>query len=213
FSVLSGLFEECVGQPVATAVLMTGVAGVGKTRVRHEFQRAAKKRVEDLEIWIARGDPIRSGSPFWMIGELLRHAANILDGEPLDARRKKLVACVARSMPPKDVERVAEFLGELAGTPFPDQASPELAEARNDVGRMGDRMRAAWAQFLSAECAFHPVLIILEDLHWGDLPSVQLIDASLEALRDEDRPLLVLALARPDVQERFPRLWAERGVV
>src|SRR5262249_56749297 len=49
FSVLSGLFDECVGQPVATAVLMTGVAGVGKPRVRHEFQRARKKRGEDLE--------------------------------------------------------------------------------------------------------------------------------------------------------------------
>ena len=39
---------------------------------------------------------------------------------------------------------------------------------------------------------------------------MQLVDAALRAL--PDRPLLVLALARPEVHELFPRLWAERGV-
>jgi predicted ATPase len=211
--VLGGLFDECVAQPVATAVLMTGIAGVGKSRVRYEFTRTARKRVENVEIWIARGDPIRAASPFGMIGELIRNAANMFDGEPVEARQKKLRACVARSIPPRDTGRIAEFLGELAGTPFPDEDSPDLRDARLDVGRMGDRMRAAWEEFLTAECSAHPVMIVLEDLHWGDLPSVQLIDGALQALRDRELPLMVLALARPDVQERFPKLWAERGVV
>ncbi len=54
------------------------------------------------------------------------------------------------------------------------------------------------------------MLLVLEDLHWGDLPSVKLVDA---ALRAADRhPFMVLALARPDVHERFPRLWSQREV-
>src|SRR5438552_3378656 len=61
----------------------------------------------------------------------------------------------------------------------------------------------------SARVATAPVLIALEDLHWGDLPTVKLIDSALRAL--PDRPWLVLALARPEVHELFPRLWAERG--
>ncbi len=74
---------------------------------------------------------------------------------------------------------------------------------------MGDQMRRAWEDLLVAECAAHPLVLVLEDLHWGDLPSVKLIDAALRAL--EGRPLLVLAFARPEVHDLFPRMWAERG--
>ena len=51
--------------------------------------------------------------------------------------------------------------------------------------------------------------IVLEDLHWGDRPTVQFVDRALAEL--DDRPLFVLALARPEVSQMFPRLWAERG--
>src|SRR6202044_240178 len=46
--------------------------------------------------------------------------------------------------------------------------------------------------------------------HWGDLPTVRLVDAALRVLRDE--PFLVLALARPEVHALFPQLWSERRV-
>ncbi|HEX4513144.1 MAG TPA: tetratricopeptide repeat protein, partial [Polyangiaceae bacterium] len=59
-------------------------------------------------------------------------------------------------------------------------------------------------------CRAHPVLFILEDLHWGDAPSVAFVDAALRALHD--LPLTVLALARPEVGDLFPALWAERDV-
>jgi len=74
---------------------------------------------------------------------------------------------------------------------------------------MGDQMRTAWLDWIEAQCAARPVLLVLEDLHWSDGPSVQLIDATLRASRE--RRLMVLALARPEVSERFARLWEERG--
>src|SRR6185295_15518538 len=75
---------------------------------------------------------------------------------------------------------------------------------------MGDQMRRAFEDWLSAETRQQPVLLVLEDLHWGDLPSVKFVDASLRAL--QDRPLMVLALARPEVKDLFPDLFAERGI-
>jgi predicted ATPase len=51
---------------------------------------------------------------------------------------------------------------------------------------------------------------VLEDLHWSDPPTVRAVDAALAAL--ESRPFAVIALARPEVNEIFPRLWAERGL-
>ncbi|XYH93966.1 hypothetical protein ACMHYB_39880 [Sorangium sp. So ce1128] len=49
---------------------------------------------------------------------------------------------------------------------------------------------------------------MLEDLHWGDLPTVSLVDAALKHARNH--PFFVLALARPEVDELFPALWSER---
>src|SRR6185369_10956874 len=64
---------------------------------------------------------------------------------------------------------------------------------------------------VAAECAAAPLVLVLEDLHWGDVPTVQFVDAVLRTQRDA--PLLVLALARPEIADVFPRLWEERGHV
>jgi predicted ATPase len=50
------------------------------------------------------------------------------------------------------------------------------------------------------------MIIVLEDLHWGDLPSITYLGDGLRAL--SSRPLMILALARPEVNETFPGLWS-----
>jgi tetratricopeptide (TPR) repeat protein len=103
---------------------------------------------------------------------------------------------------------VTEFLGEIVGTPFPDEDSIPLRAARREARLMGDQMRRAWLDFLEARCAQEPVLFVLDDLHWGDVSTVQFIDDALG--RVKHKPWMVLALARPDVHARFPRLWTGR---
>src|SRR5262249_11943311 len=105
---------------------------------------------------------------------------------------------------------VSAFLGELSGVPFPDDDDMALRAARENAMLMGDTMRAAWEAWLERECAAHPVLLVLEDLHWGDAASVRLIDSTLRNLGE--LPLMVLVLGRPEVHSLFPGLWAERGV-
>ncbi len=100
---------------------------------------------------------------------------------------------------------MVEFVGELAGVPFPDEGSVQLRAARQDAVLMGDQMRRAFEDFVAAECGAGPVLIVLEDLQWGDLPSLGFVGAALRNLAHA--PLFVLALARPEVHEIFPSLW------
>jgi hypothetical protein len=64
----------------------------------------------------------------------------------------------------------------------------------------------SFAEWLAAECAARPLAIVLEDLHWGDLPSVTYLSEGLRALAA--KPFMVLGLARPEVDETFPSLWA-----
>ena len=211
--ILEAALDEALTEPSARAVLVTAVAGVGKSRLYHElFRRIEERRSRSaapLQVWSAQGDPMSAGSPFGMIAQMLRRESGLHQGEAREIRRQKLRARVARQVPPNEVVRVAQFLGELIGAPFSDKESVELRAARADPMLMGDQMRRAWEDFLVAECAAHPLVLVLEDLHWGDLPSVKLIDAALRAL--EGRPLLVLAFARPEVHDLFPRMWAERG--
>lgn len=54
-----------------------------------------------------------------------------------------------------------------------------------------------------------PVLLVLEDVQWGDLPTVNLVDAALRELAE--LPWMVLWLGRPEMHERFPKLCSGRN--
>ncbi|WP_437675849.1 protein kinase domain-containing protein [Sorangium sp. So ce131] len=207
-SMLEGLLSECVDEPVARAVLVTAPAGVGKSRLCQEFLRAARARGEPIEIWIGRGDALRGGQAFGPLGQALRGACEIREDDPPEARREKLRARIARHVAPAERARVTVFLGEIAGAPFADEESGPLRAARRSAELMSEQVRRALEDFVLAECAAGPVLLALDDLHWADRATVRLVDAALRVARD--LPFLVLASARPEVHERFPRLWAER---
>jgi tetratricopeptide (TPR) repeat protein len=209
-SMLSNVYTSAIAEQAAAAVLLTGAAGVGKSRLRQEFVEWVGKQNERAEVLFGIGDSLGAGSPFAMIGLCLRRAAGIQEGEPPEEKRRKLVERVGRTVDREVVPRVAAFLGEIANVPFPDDQNEVLRMARQNPQLMGDSMRRSWEDWLAAECAVHPVLLLLEDLHWGDLGTVSFVDAALRHLRDA--AFMVLALARPDVQARFPDLWSGRDL-
>ena len=150
------------------------------------------------------------GSPFSLLARLLRRAAGISGAEPLVVRQQKLRARVGRHIPEADVARVSEFIGEIASVHFNDANSVQLRAARHDAMLMGDQMRRAFCELVLAESASGPLVLVLEDLHWGDLPSVTFIDSALRAA--SERPFMVLAIARGEVHETFPNLWEQRSL-
>ncbi|UQA56958.1 serine/threonine-protein kinase PknK [Polyangium aurulentum] len=200
--------DECLTEPVARAVLVTAPAGTGKSRLRAELLRFVRLR-GDVEVWVASADELGAGSPFALLGEALERAAGTGPGDPLEGRHDRLGALVARNVPEEERARVTVFLGEITGAPFAAATHPALAAARREPALMAKGVRRAWLDLLAAETAARPVLLVLEDLHWGDAPSVKLVDAALAELHD--RPFMVLALARPGVAARFPDLWSMRG--
>ncbi|HMJ14036.1 MAG TPA: protein kinase [Polyangiaceae bacterium] len=206
---LQATFAECQTENSARVTLMTGAPGVGKSRLVAEFAARLASEPTPKEIWFARADMVGARSPFALLGQLVRHAAGLRGGEPSATSRRKLRARANKSLGDADVQRVAEFLGEVSGLRF-GEVGVELSSARGDSALMGGHIERAWCEFVSAACQAHPLLIVLDDLQWGDLPSVKLVGSALTRLAD--RPLMVLGLARPSVHDAFPNLWNDVGV-
>ena len=205
-AVLLDAWADCQEASRAQAVVVIGDAGGGKSRLAAEAVARIRRDAEPpVAVWTGRGHPIGAGvlAP---LAQMIRHEAGLAHDDVGEIACAKLVARVARRLAPAQVERVAVFLGELCAVPFADADRPTLRAARRDPRWMDELMIAAWVELLDAECAAGPLLLVLEDWQWTDPPSVTFIEAALRRL--SKRPLLVLALGRPEVRSRFPAMWA-----
>lgn len=206
---LEGAYAAAVAEPAPRVVVVVAPAGLGKTRLAQELWARVAARDPAPLLLVGRGDPSSVGTSLGVVAHAVRRAAGLQAGESPETQRQKLRARIGRHAEPEAAARIAEFLGELCGVAFDDDGRIELAAARRDPRLLADQMRRAWEDWLAAETRAQPVLLVLEDLHWGDLPSIDYVDHALRNLREA--PLVVVATARPDLHERFPRLWSERG--
>lgn len=203
--------DECVDERVARAILVVAPPGMGKSRLLREFWTHLGRRPEAVEVWVAKGDPVCADSPLGSLAQALRWTANIWEYEPKERQRAKLGARIARSVASERVDSLCAFASELIQVPVPSPGDQHLRTARTDARLMSERIRRACAELLDADTRRGPVIFILEDVHWSDLATVNFLNQALHDLAD--RPFMVLALGRPEIQHRFPELWAEHDVL
>ena len=206
---LEQTFADTVAEPAAHIVVVIGAAGIGKSRLVHELVERQRRKSEPVEILWGRGDPQRAGSTYGLLADVFWRLAHITGSEKLEVRQERLRALVGRHVEGRDLDRISEFLGELAGIPFPDAESLPLRAARQDPELCGEQIRRAIRDWLRAVCATRPTMLVLEDIHWGDRASIAAVDLTLRDLAE--LPILVVATARPEADQMFPHLWVERG--
>lgn len=207
---LEAAFEDCIHDPSATAVLVTGPAGGGKTRLAHEFVERLRARDEQVMLIFARGDPVSAGSAFSLASQLVRHAVRLRQGDDPTVQHAMLRSALGQIFEGEELIFVAELLGELVQAPTPDEPSPRLLAARNDPRVKNEQLKRAFIDGLGAICRDTPILIVLDNLQWGDPPSVTFLHAALRW--HSETPLMVLGLARPEVVDVFPGLWLDVGL-
>jgi hypothetical protein len=202
------LLRTCVDEASPRAILITALPGMGKTRLRQELTRRLHASGSELLVLVGQGDSTRTSSRFGLLGSALGRLCGLRPDRAPEENRARLLARVGERLPAADRLRTAAFLGELCGVSFAPGVLPELDSAQRVPQQMSRLIELAWLTFLRAEAAANPVLIALDDLQWSDALTIALVGAALRDLSAS--PVMVLALARPEVVEVFPDLWGQR---
>jgi class 3 adenylate cyclase/tetratricopeptide (TPR) repeat protein len=174
----------------ARLVSVTGIAGIGKSRLAWEFLKYLDGVVETIRYHSGRSPAYGEGVTFWALGEMVRSRVKLVEGGDEEATRRKVVASVEEWVPDETERRFVEpALLALLGVGEPPPG-----------GR--DALFAAWRTFFERIAARDPVTMVFEDLHWADAGLLDFIDHLLEWSRD--LPIYIVTLARPELLERRP---------
>jgi predicted Ser/Thr protein kinase len=195
---LSAAFEECAEERVAQAVLLVAEAGVGKSRLVHELAL----RAAGAACLVARGDPVYADATFSLVSQLALRALELEEGPSRTQLREALAPHIATDQ----LERVTLFMGELLGVAADEGESAALGAARRDAALMGQQLRRALTTLFTSFVPERPLVVVIEDVHWGDHASVALLP---ELVRGRQAGALLVATARPGVDARFSRLWEQ----
>jgi class 3 adenylate cyclase/tetratricopeptide (TPR) repeat protein len=189
---LNALFEQTVADRTVRLVTVVGEPGVGKSRFVGELAAAVGARPELITWHQGRCLPYGDGITFWALGEIVKAQAGILESDPAAQASAKLRAVIADLLPdPSEREWLRARLAPLLGIADADAVKAERTE-----------LFAAWRRFVEAMAASHPLVLVVEDLHWADAAMLEFLEHLAE--RSTDLPLLIVATARPELLERRP---------
>lgn len=203
-SLLEATVAEAIEERGPRALLVLARPGTGKSRLAQEFVETRLRARQDVTTLEARAEAASAGTANAVLRGLARAAIGLrAHGAPED---HAALRTYVRSLPDvEEHERLADFLGELAGAPRLDEPGVELASARGDGELMSRWMRRSVREWLGAETARKPLVMVIEDLHWSDEATVVNLGEALRRLGD--RALVVIALARPEVGALFREPW------
>lgn len=203
-AILDATLASVIEDAAAKSILITAAAGMGKSRLLQEFLKRACLRAPEFCILYGAGDPMTAGSPYGIIAQAIRRHAGIEGETDKQKALTLLFDRIAQNMDGDEGRRVAEFLSVLCGVPCPDEHHPRLRAARSDPRLMKAQTEQAFCDFLRAECEKNPIVLVLEDIHWGDALGARLIDVALRELCE--CPLMIAAFGRPETRDLFPKL-------
>ncbi len=195
------LFHAAAGRRVPRLVLVSGPAGVGKSRLGWEFDKYTDGLAET--VWWHRGRCLSYGDgvAFWALAEMVRQRLGIAEDDAIDAAAAKLAEGLGRWVAdPAERGYVGVRLSRLLGVPAEGDGGGPLPR---------EELFAGWRLFFERLAAVSPVVLLVEDAQHADAGLLDFVDYLIDWVRD--LPMYVLVLARPDLSEARPRFGGGRN--
>ena len=180
------------------AVLLSGEAGIGKSRIARAVQERLADEPHTRLLYFC--SPHHRDSALHPFVRQLERAAGFERNNPADVKLDRLEALLASSS--RDVARDAAMLAELLSIPSGDRYPPR-PDLVSPQKRKEETLAALLAQ-LDGLAAHRPVLLVFEDAHWIDPTSLELLERTID--RVHGLPVLLIVTARPE----FAPPWAGR---
>ena len=179
-------------------VLVTGDAGVGKTRLVQELARFTGELPGARVLW-GRCTPYGPGRDLSAVADMVRTACGIDESDDAATARRRVARTVARLEHPAYAGTVPSGLEErlrtLLGLQDEQDTGPRETTTPG-VPAGGDQVRAAVAALFTALATDGPLLLVLDDLHWA---TPIMLDGLLDVASQTRGAALLVAVGRPDV--------------
>ena len=184
------LFHASAEEGKAQLVTITGIAGIGKSRLSWEFEKYIDGLAEDVFWHRGRCLSYGDGVAYWALAEMVRMRCDISEDEDPGIALDKLRDTLAEHLPDADergwVEpRLAHLLGIEEGAPG-DQ----------------ENLFSAWRILFERLAEKSPTILVFEDMQWADSGLLDFLEYVLEWSRSH--PLYALVLARPELTDKRP---------
>jgi class 3 adenylate cyclase/predicted ATPase len=183
-------FHASADEQRAQLVLVSGIAGIGKSRLAWEFEKYIDGLARDTFWHRGRCLSYGDGVAYWALAEMVRMRCRIVEDEEPDSASEKLRLALSEYI--LDAEergwvepRLAHLLGLEEGVPG-DQ----------------ENLFSAWRILFERLADEGPTVLVFEDLQWADAGLLDFLEYLLDWSRNH--PLFILALARPEFAEKRP---------
>jgi class 3 adenylate cyclase/tetratricopeptide (TPR) repeat protein len=186
---LQHALSEVQASGQSRVALVTGQAGVGKSRLVAEFRRWL--HASDVRLFQGGSLTYARSAPLWLAAELLRDMVQLAETDSGDRQRQTLRAYLAaRDLAGSDI---LPYLAHVLGLAVAD---PQLEATLRDLqpAMLQRQTHAALRQLVVAEARSGPLVLIFEDLHWSDPASRDFLEYLIQTTTGI--PILIVLVSR-----------------
>jgi class 3 adenylate cyclase len=177
---LDDAFREATEERICHLFTILGAAGVGKSRLVEEFVASLG---DQAQVATGRCLAYGHGITYWPVAEAIRDGLGIGEKEAPEAAAVRLREALANE---PEADRVSAIIGGLLGIGESVPGSDEMFWAIRKTFESMARRR--------------PLVLVFDDIHWGEATFLDLIDHMADWTRDA--PVLLIAMARPELLEK-----------
>jgi predicted ATPase/class 3 adenylate cyclase len=187
---IKDLFHVCAEEGRAQLVSVTGIAGIGKSRLAWEFYKYFDGIVQTIYWHRGRCLAYGEGVTYWALADMVRWRCGIAEDEGPEQALQKLQAALE------------EHLLDAEERRFVEPRLAQLLALGEGASHERQDLFAAWRLFFERLADTYPTILAFEDMQWADESLLDFVEYLLEWSRD--KPLFVVTMARPELLEKRP---------